>query len=226
MSVHMTRELENLKNRLLYLASITEQNVRHAGQAVKNLNSQMAQTVIDGDHQIDLEEVAVEEDCLKILALYQPVASDLRTVVSILKINSDLERIGDLAVNIAERVIYLEKAQPVSDSFNFEDMWMLSLKMLKEALDSFVNRDLALAKKVCDDDDAVDKINRDMYGRVYRGVRTNPDDVEAYFHYLAISRHLERLADYATNIAEDVIYLIEGKIVRHSPERFVGESSR
>jgi phosphate transport system protein len=220
MSAHLTRELEALKSKLLFLGGLAEQSVRKAGGALQKLDSRLAQEVIENDHQVDLKEVEIEEDCLKILALHQPVAQDLRFVVSTLKINSDLERIGDLGVNIAERVIYLSQSAPTPIPFDFENMWKLSLEMVKNALDAMVRGDLKLAKQVCEDDDAVDEINKAMYAKVYAGIRQSPEHVESLIHYLSISRHLERVADYATNISEDVIYMIEGRIVRHSPEKF------
>lgn len=222
MSAHLVRELDELKYKLLFLGSLAEQSIRKAGSALQKLDARVAAEVIENDHQVDLKEVEIEEDCLKILALHQPVANDLRFVVSTLKINSDLERIGDLGVNIAERVVYLSKCPPAPIPFDFEQMWKLSLEMVKNALDSMVKRDIDLAKKVCEDDDAVDEINKTMYARVYEGIRQNPEYVETLIHYLSISRHLERVADYATNISEDVIYMIEGRIVRHSPEKFAG----
>jgi phosphate transport system protein len=221
MSQHLILELKNIQHKLLHLGSLAEQSVRKAGIALKAQDPTLAKEVILLDHQIDLKEVEIEEDCLKILALHQPVANDLRLVVSTLKINNDLERIGDLGVNIAERAIYLCKKPSVPIPFDFENMWQLSLDMVERSLDSFVTMNLVLAKQVCDDDDKVDKINKEMYDKVYQGIRTNPQHVEAYIHYLSISRHLERVADYATNICEDVIYMIEGRIVRHQPEEYL-----
>jgi phosphate transport system protein len=224
MSAHLITELEQLKRKLLYLGSLSEQSVRRAGQALTSLDVTLARDVIATDHQIDLKEVEIEEDCLKILALHQPVAQDLRLVVSALKINNDLERIGDLGVNIAERVIYLSQQPPVPIPFDFENMWKLSLDMVRRALDAMVRQDLQLAKLVCEDDDAVDAINKEMYHRVYEGIKKSPEHVESLIHYLSISRHLERVADYATNICEDVIYMIDGRIVRHQPEEYLLKS--
>lgn len=220
MSVHLHKELEQLKSKLLYLGGMTESCMRKAGLALKTMDAALAREVIEADNQVDLKEVEIEEDCLKILALHTPVANDLRFVIATLKINNDLERVSDLAVNIAERVIYLQKRPPVPIPFDFESMWQKALAMIKNALDAFVRSDVALARKVCDDDDAVDSINKAMYAQVYEGIRKAPEHVESLIHYLSVSRHLERVADYATNIAEDVIYMIEGKIVRHLPEEF------
>jgi phosphate transport system protein len=221
MSAHLVTELEQLKRKLLYLGSLAEQSVRKGGLALKSLDAQLAREVIMMDHQVDLKEVEIEEDCLKILALHQPVANDLRLVISVLKINNDLERIGDLGVNIAERVIYLSKKPPVPIPFDFENMWQAALDMVKRSLDAMVRQDIQLAKEVCNDDDAVDAINKAMYSKVYEGIKNSPEHVESLIHYLSVSRHLERVADYATNICEDVIYMIEGRIVRHQPEEYL-----
>lgn len=220
MSAHLFNELDQLKRKLLYLGSLAEQSVRKGGIALKNLDIELSRDVIVMDHQLDLKEVEIEEDCLKILALHQPVAHDLRFVISTLKINNDLERIGDLGVNIAERAIYLSRMPAVPIPFDFENMWQLALDMVKRSLDALVKQDVALAKAVCEDDDKVDVINKAMYQKIYDCIRQNPDHVESLIHYLSISRHLERVADYATNICEDVIYMIEGRIVRHQPEEF------
>lgn len=221
MSAHLVNELELLKKKLLHLGWLAEQSVRNGGLALKGLDTKLAREVISMDHQIDLAEVEIEEDCLKILALHQPVANDLRFVISALKINNDLERIGDLGVNIAERAIYLSQQPPVLIPFDFENMWQLALDMVKRSLDALVRLDVIEAKKVCEDDDAVDALNKAMYKKVYEEIRKNPKHVESLIHYLSISRHLERVADYATNICEDVIYMIEGRIVRHQPEEYL-----
>ncbi len=220
MSVHLNSELEKLKEQLLYLGSLAENSIRKAGLALKRMDPQLAREVIVFDNQIDLREVEIEEECLKILALHTPVANDLRFVIASLKINNDLERISDLGVNIAERVVYLSRHENVPVPFDFEKMWTISLRMLKNSLDAFVHGNVVLARQVCEDDDSVDMINKAMYHTVYEGIKKNPAQVESFIHYLSISRHLERVADYATNISEEVIYMIEGKIVRHQPEEF------
>lgn len=218
MAVHLQKELETLKKELLALGGMVEQTVAQAVRALKDLDTKLAKEVIDYDHQVDLKEIEVEEECLKILALHQPVAVDLRFVVSALKINNDLERVGDLAVNIAERVVFLSNEARVEIPFDYDKMVEKTRAMLKKSLDAVVRLDHKLADEVCREDDVVDKINREMYATVYNEIRKNPQNVEALIHYLSVSRHLERIADYATNIAEDVIYMIDGSIVRHSPE--------
>ncbi|MBT6716503.1 MAG: phosphate signaling complex protein PhoU, partial [Nitrospina sp.] len=166
-------------------------------------------------YEIDQREVYVEEECLKILALHQPVANDLRLIIAILKINNDLERIADLSVNIAERAVYLSTQARVELPFDLQDMAQKVRSMLKRSLDSLVNRDDKLARQVCEDDDAVDDLNREMYGCVERAIKKDPDNLNSYIQLLSASRYLERMADHATNIAEDVIYLVTGEIIRH-----------
>ena len=216
MSVHLQSELEKLKTKLLLLAGACEASLEKAGYALKNLDTKVAEQVIQDDHRIDAAEVEVEEECLKILALHTPVANDLRFVVATLKINNDLERVSDLAVNICERVKYLAKVNPIDPPFDIDDMVGKCLELINLALDSFIHLDAAMAKQVRVMDDEIDRIHRSVYQKVFDGIRKKPDFLEPLIHYLTISKHLERTADYATNIAEDVIYMVEGKIVRHT----------
>ncbi len=165
-------------------------------------------------------EVEIEEDCLKILALHQPVAIDLRYVVAVLKINSDLERIGDEAVNIAERAAYLATHPPIDLALDFKGMASKAQSMVSRSIDALVNLDPAVARQVRIADDEVDEMNRYMYKLIQDYMAGNCDRVTESVHLLSTSRHLERIADQATNIAEDVIYMVEGEIVRHQPEDF------
>jgi phosphate transport system protein len=165
-------------------------------------------------------EVGVEEDCLKILALHQPVAIDLRFIVAVLKINNDLERIGDLAVNIAERSAFLSKHPPFGFSLGLVEMADRAQDMLKHSLDALINLDSGLAQEVCAADDEIDAMNRQMYLKIQDAIRSNPGKLESLIHLLSVSRHLERIADHATNIAEDVIYMVEGRIARHRTEDY------
>lgn len=220
MSIHLQKDIESLKKKLLSLSSLVEQNVHRSVLSMQKLNADSAREIISADHEVDLKEVEVEEDCLKVLALHQPVAVDLRFVIATLKINNDLERIGDLAVNIAERTIFLSSHKATNALFDFDTMAEKTLLMLKDALEAMIRNDLDLARRVCIVDDEIDAMNREMYNLAYKEIRKNPEQVEALVHYLSISRHLERIADYATNIAEDIIYMIEGEIVRHKPEEY------
>ncbi len=215
MTIHFQREVEKLKKMILSLAAIVEGNVRLAVQAIERGDREAAEAVIRKDSEIDQREMEVEEECLKILALYQPVAGDLRFVIAVLKINNDVERIGDLAVNIAERAMFLAGRADARLPFDFTDICHRTLEMVRQSLDALMNLDLAEAKRVLASDDEVDEINRHMYGKIAEAVRANPERIETLMSYQSATRSLERIADSATNIAEDVIYLIEGAIVRH-----------
>ena len=157
---------------------------------------------------------------MKILALHQPVAIDLRFIVAVLKINNDLERIGDLAVNIAERAVFLAGQSKVNISIDLVDMAHNAQSMLKKSIDALINHDAQLAHKVCVSDDIVDQMNRQMYLKVQEAIVKNPRQISSLIHLLSASRHLERIADHTTNIAEDVIYMVEGQIVRHKTENY------
>lgn len=220
MTIHFERELDRLKKRILSLGAMVEERVRMAIKAMEMRDRKLAEKVIEADHEIDQIEVDVEEECLKILALYQPVAIDLRFIIAVIKINNDLERIGDLAVNIAERAAFLSTQKKLDIPFDFPGMAEKTQSMLKRSLDSLVNMDIDLAWEVGASDDEVDAINRDMYLQVQDGIRKNIDRIECLIHLLQASRHLERIADLATNIAEDVIYMVKGEIVRHHAEDY------
>ncbi len=220
MTTHLRNEIENLKKKLLSISILVEESLRDAVVSITKRDKALAAEVIKKDEDIDEMEVYIEEECLKILALYQPVAIDLRFIVAILKINNDLERIGDLAVNIAERGLFLAGQSKLSVLFDFPGMAEKVQIMLRKSLDSLVTLDAALAREVCAADDEVDEMNHQMYDQVKDGIRSQPEGIDSLIHILGVSRHLERIADLATNIAEDVIYMEEGKIVRHRTEEF------
>jgi phosphate transport system regulatory protein PhoU len=217
MSMHLQQEIEHLKGKLLTLVATAKGAVEKAVKSVDERDAALAQAVVDGDFEIDRAEVNLEEDCLKILALYQPVATNLRVIVSVMKMNNDIERIGDLAVNIAERALFLCGEAPVEAPSDLAKMRAKALAMLTRSLDALVRLDTKCAREVRAADDEVDDINRQLFREFAAAVRRNPDHVESLLSYLSVGRHLERIADYATNIAEDVIYLMEGEIVRHKP---------
>jgi phosphate transport system protein len=220
MPKHLERELENLKRRILTLGAKVEERLRMAIKAIEKRDGNLANQVIKADHEIDEIEVDIEEECLKVLALHQPVAIDLRFIISVIKINNDLERIGDLAVNIAERAAFLATQRKLDILFDFPGMAEKSQSMVKRSLDALVNMDSRLAWEVFASDDEVDTMNRAMFIQVQNGIRKNTNRMECLIHLLSASRHLERVADHATNIAQDVVYMIEGEIVRHRPETF------
>jgi phosphate transport system protein len=215
MARHLHRELEKIKKRILSLGALTEERVHRTAEAIHNRDAAVAQKIIESDWEIDEMEVEVEEECLKILALYQPVAVDLRFLVATIKINNDLERIGDEAVNISERVVTMTKRPDPGFVFDYMPMSEKAQSMLKMSLDALVNLDLDLAYKVITLDDDVDAIKEDAYDKIKETIRQKPERVSYLINLLLISRHLERLADHCTNIAEEVIYLIEGEIIRH-----------
>jgi phosphate transport system protein len=216
---HLEREIERLKRLVFRLSTMVEENVSRAVRCVEKRDEAAAREIILLDNKVDQMELDVEEECLKLLALYQPVAIDLRFIVAILKMNNDLERIGDLAVNMAEAAVFLSRREPVKIPFDFSDMASKVRRMLKGSLDALVNLDAELANKVCAADDEVDDINERMYSKVENAIRNDPFATDAFICYLTISRHLERIADQATNIAEDVIYMVEGRIHRHGTDR-------
>jgi len=215
MEIHLHREIAHLKDKILLMGGRAEEALMLAVKALHNRDSKLAERVIATDRATDLFEVEIEEDCLKILALYQPVASDLRFVIAILKINNDLERIADLAVNIAERAIAISADPPEVVPASLGEMESKVQVMLKDAIDSLVNLNEPLARDVVRRDDEVDQLHQSMYGLFEENIRNHPDKLDSYINLLSVSRYLERAADQVTNIAEDVVYLVKGEIIRH-----------
>jgi phosphate transport system protein len=220
MTTHFFREIDRIKARLLGLGAQVEENLNRAVRAIAEQDETLARQVIESDAEVDEQEVEIEEETLKILTLHQPVAADLRFLVAVLKINNDLERIGDLTVNIAEHALVLCAQAPPELPMDFMAMGDLVKGMLRESLDAFVDLDSEIARRVLQQDDAVDAMNIQMYELVKRNARKDaaPAKIDVLIRMLSVSRNLERIADHATNIAEDLIYMIEGKIVRHHAE--------
>ncbi len=218
MSVHLQREIEQVKKSILALSAIVEDQVQMAVRALLDRDTNLARQVEDRDNDIDRREVEVEEECLKILALHQPVAVDLRFIVAAMKINNDLERIGDLAVNIARKAASFAEETQMPMPFDIAGMWDKTQSMLRDSIDAMVNMDGALAAEVCRRDDEVDRIKYEIRVGVEEQIRREPENVRPLMRLLAVSRNLERIADCATNIAEDVIYMSEGRIIRHGKE--------
>jgi phosphate transport system protein len=212
-------ELDLLKGHILELCALVEERLQLTIRALVEANREHAIFVIDNDGEVDEKEVLLEEECLKVLALHQPVAIDLRFVVAVLKINSDLERIGDLAVNIASHVIELNSHTQRSPIYDFIPMSECVKQMVSQSIDSLVNLDVNTARQVTQADDEVDNHNDACQRIVEEQLKVDPSkaDTHTLLHTAALARDLERIADHATNIAEDVLYLIEGNIVRHSP---------
>lgn len=218
MPKHLQRQIELLKQKILFVGSMVEGAIANAVAALVERDETLAGKVLEEDSEIDRMEVDVEEDCLKILALYQPVAVDLRFVVAVLKINNDLERMGDLAKNIAKRVLYLARVDRVDVPIDFRSMAVRAQDMVKRSLDALVRGDSALAHQVRQDDDELDAMRRTIHEKIRAAIREQPQQTETLMKLYSIAKHLERLGDMATNVAEDVIYMVEGDIVRHQDE--------
>ena len=208
--------MDVLKQKILFVGTLVEEAIAKAVSALIKRDKNLARSVIDEDDEIDRMEVDVEEEVLKILALYHPVAADLRFVIAALKINNDLERMGDLAQNIAKRVVFLTKCERFDLPVEFRGMAAKTQAMVKQCLDALVNSDPELARRVRDADDEVDVLRRDIQDQITRQIEQHPDRAECLLRLTSVARHLERLADMATNVAEDVIYMVDGEIVRHS----------
>ncbi len=213
--MRLTKEVDRLRKGVLDIAALVEGTVRKAVVALEQNDAQMAQEVIDGDRAVDQAEVDLEEECLKVLALHQPVAIDLRYIIAILKINNDLERVGDMSANIAQRVKSLAKHNHAAVPEDLSPMAQKVRAMLRCSLDALVEFDADLARQVLTMDDEVDAIHRKTFESLKTILETDPASVPDYMQFVTISRNLERIADLATNIAEDVIYLVSGEIVRH-----------
>ena len=221
MAIIFLREIETLKERVLRLSIDIEDRLHKALLAVATHDVALAQTVIDGDAEIDQREVTIEEECLKLLALHQPVASDLRFVIATLKVNNDLERIGDLAVNIADRARLLSNVLSPGIGLPIDRMGTLAIDMLRKVFQAFMDHDARLAVEVVKSDDEVDNMNRDMIKSVVGRMRAGDPSPEALLLLLGVSRDLERVGDHASNIAEDLIYMFQGEIVRHHKSELV-----
>ncbi len=223
MSKHLERDLDNLQRDILGMAASVEEAIHKAICALQGRETRVAEQVIAGDTEIDQEENQVEEECLKILALHQPVAVDLRRITAALKINTDLERMADLAEDIAERALHLAHLPFIPIPDKLQRMTDLTTSMVRQSLDAFVNLDVRLARLVCRLDDEVDRYNHDIIEDLIRLMQGSPEMVQPGLSMFSATRHLERIADHATNIAEDVIYLVEGEIVRHRPAAMTAE---
>lgn len=215
MSKHLERDIQLIHRRLMKLFAVVEKMIDNAAKALVETKIELAQEVIATDSQVDAMEVEIEEECLKILALHQPFAGDLRRITTVLKINVELERMADLACNTAERAERMHQHAyfPIPDQMPL--MVRQATKMIRLALDSFVESDSELAKHVITLDEEVDCLNREIIGELRELMKQDPSLIEPSMHCFSASRHIERVADLAENIAEDVIYLVDGEIVRH-----------
>ena len=216
MQRHFHEELEALKQTLLAMGGLVEDQIRRAMRALLERDDVIAQEVIDRDRQVNTYDVEVDEQCVNLLALHQPAASDLRFIPTAMKIVTDLERIGDQAVNIAQRALELNREPQLKPYIDLPRMADRAQRMVKESLDAFVAGDTALARQVCAADAEVDALKEQIFRELLTYMMEDPRTVSRAIRVILISRFMERVADHATNIAEMVIYLVEGKMVRHT----------
>ena len=214
---HFQEELESVQGRLLEMGGLAEERVRAAVQSLVSRDVSAIDRVLHGDEPINELHVEIDSRCFKLLALHQPMATDLRAIVAAVKINTDLERVGDLAVNIAEAARRYVTHPPVKKLIDIPQMGNIAQTMLRDALDSFVRRDTVLANQVLNEDDRLDGLKTQIFRELLSYMLQDPSTVEPALDLILISRHLERIGDHATNIAEDVIFLVEAKDVRHQP---------
>ncbi len=213
---HFDDELKSLKEKILRMGGIAEEQVQGSLRALIGRDSDLARKIIENDRRVNALDVEVDEDCLRLLALQQPTARDLRFITTAMKISTELERISDLAENICERAIELNEEPQLKPYIDIPRMANWSLRMVKEALDAFVTGDASLARKVCTDDDFVDDLTHQLFRELLSFMLENPQTITRAIRITFIAKYLERIADHATNVAELVVYMVEGKIIRHT----------
>jgi phosphate transport system protein len=223
MPKHLQRDIDNLKQQLLYLCSVVENQLALATRAITTQDENLAKEIADSDDEIDRREVEIEEACLKTLALHQPVAIDLRMVTSIMKINNDLERIGDMVCNIGKNGARLAKESPVSYNFDFKEIARLTGIALKQSIDALVNENADQAMEIAKIKRDAETMNRDLRREALEQIMNDPANTKTYLRYRSISRNYKRIADLSSNIAEDIVYMINGIIVRHNYEKFADD---
>src|SRR4030043_1979962 len=212
---HFQKELEELKENLLRMAALVEEAIRDAGQSLVKRDSDLARRTFEFEDRINKMEIIIDDMCLKLLALRQPMAVDLRFITSAMKIITDLERMGDQAVNIAERALSLNQEPPLKPYIDIPRMAEIAMSMVRDVLDSFVRRDPKLARSVCERDDLVDGLNEQVFRELLTYMISDPKTITRAVHLLIVARCLERIADHATNIAEDVIFMVDALVIKH-----------
>ena len=215
METHFQKELQELKEELLKMATLVEEAIRDAVQSLVKRDSDLAQKTFQYEDRINKLEIAIDDRCLKLLALRQPMAADLRFITSAMKIITDLERMGDQAVNIAERVISLNQEPQLKPYIDIPEMAEIAQSMVKDVLDAFVNQDSKLARTVCERDDLVDGLNDQVFRELLTFMMSDSQTITRAIHLMIVCRCLERIADHATNIAEDVIFLVDARVIKH-----------
>jgi len=222
---HFQEELDVLKSRLLEMGGLAEQRVRRAVQGLAEREHELIESVLTGDEPINALQLEIDDRCLKLLALHQPMATDLRAVMAAVKINTDLERVGDLAVNIAEAAKRYSTHPPVKKLIDIPRMADIAQAMLRDALDAYVKRDVALAQRVLNEDDTLDSLKTLIFRELLTIMLNDPSTIEGALDLILVSRHLERIGDHATNVAEDVIFMVSARDVRHhAPEPTVEQN--
>jgi phosphate transport system protein len=219
METHFQQELNQLKAELLRMAGLVERAINNAVEALVHRNTSLAERTIAEDNQINEIELGIDEQCLELLALHQPMAADLRFITSAMRINTDLERIGDQAVNIAERVIALNREPQLKPYIDIPRMAEITQSMVKDVLDAFVNGDAQLARSVCERDDQVDALNDQVFRELLTYMISDPQTITRSVHLILVSRCLERIADHATNIAEGVIFMVKALVIKHGADK-------
>lgn len=215
MKKHLQHDLDDLKKDILTMGSLVEESIDKAIAALVHRRPELAVEVSSGDALIDQKELSIEDKCLKMLALHQPVAGDLRFIIGCIKVNNDLERMGDHAQAIAERAAFLSTHPAIEAQIDFQRMVLKVQGMVKRGLDALVNLDAELARAVAREDDEVDAYHKQMFGELQDLMRREPATIERAVHTLSVVRHLERIGDLATNIAEDIVFMVEGEVIRH-----------
>jgi len=215
------QQLEKLKTRVIKMCSLVDEQVEFAVKSVEEENADLAKLVIERDKKVDKYDVKIDKICQKLFALNQPVAMDLRLIMSALTINTNLERIGDIAVNIAENFLYMKNKPTFINRTHFSQMAKIAKEMIRNSIDSFIDNNAALAKKVIETDNILDNYNIDNHKILIEVMKENPDNIEPAVSLLVISRQLERLGDHATNISEDVFFIVEAQMIKHKYEKIL-----
>ncbi len=215
MERHFDEELKDLRKKLLQMADTAQEMIGLAVKALVERKKELTEKVFSLEDAVNHLEIEIEEEVLRLLALRQPIAGDLRLLTAILKINNDLERVADQAVNISETVLFLLKEPPLKPLIDIPQMAVLAQQMIRNSLEAFVREDAALAHQVCKDDDEVDRLNTQVFRELLTFMMENPKSITRAVDLILVSRNLERIGDHATNISEDVIFIVEGKNIKH-----------
>ena len=214
-------QIEKLKKKILKMCSLVDEQVEYAIRAVEAGDEELIKTVIERDNKVDKYDLKIDKICQKIIALNQPVAMDLRLIMSALTINTNLERIGDIAVNICENYAFIKEKRDLIKKTKFPEMSKISREMLRNSIDSFIQNDPKLAQKVIQTDSIIDNYNIENHNLLIKIMKEDPSNIEAAVALIVISRQLERLGDHATNIAEDVFFIVEAQMIKHKYEKYI-----